>query len=90
MKRGRPVVRGEFRQDILDVLNELSYPLTANTIKRKMDQRRIPPCGWHTVRKYLEELAAERLILRCPLPAQPGCKPLVVYSNRKRINRYQE
>ena len=82
MKRGRPAMREEFRREILTVLGEGQYPITVSTVKRVLDARRMRPCGWHTVRKYLEELAAERLVLRQALPTERGRKPLVVYLGR--------
>jgi len=84
MKRGRPAMREEFRREILHVLGSGEYPVTASTIKRLLDKRRLRPCGWHTARKYLEELAAERLVLRQSLPTRSGRKPLVVYAGRCR------
>jgi hypothetical protein len=89
MKRGRPPMREELRRDILDLLGErqIPYPLTATSVKRFLDSRRVRPCGWHTVRRYLEELVGERLVLRQALPTQAGRKPLVVYMGRYPQNR---
>jgi len=82
MKRGRPAMREEFRRDILNVLGGYQYPATASTVKSLLDARRMRPCGWRTVQKYLHELAAERLVLQQALPTQRGRKPLVVYVGR--------
>ena len=82
MKRGRPAMREEFRREILTVLGDHQYPATASTVKRLLDSRRMRPCGWDTVLKYLEELAVEHLVLRQALPAGRGRKPLVVYVGR--------
>ena len=82
MKRGRPSMREQYRQDILSVLGGYQYPATASTVKKLLDQRRIKPCGWDTVQKYLNELAQERLVLRQALPAERGRKPLVVFIGR--------
>lgn len=84
MKRGRPAMREQFRCEILNVLGDGQYPATVTTIKRLVDSRRLRACGWDTVRKYLEELVTERLVLRQPLPTQLGRKPLVVYLGRRR------
>ena len=84
MKRGRPALREYFRREILTVLGDGPYPVTALTVKRQLDTRRLRPCGWHTVRKYLDELAEERLVLRQALPPEKGRKPLVVYMGRAR------
>ena len=84
MRRGRPAMREHFREQILTVLDGPPCPVTALTVKRQLDARRLRPCGWHTVRKYLDELATERLVLRQTLPASGGRKPLVVYMGRCR------
>ena len=72
-------MREEVRQQILSVLAGYQYPATINTIKERLEHRRGYPCGWDTVQKYLQELAAERLVLRQSLPTERGHKPLVVY-----------
>jgi len=84
MRRGRPAAREEFRREILSVLNGYQYPATISTVKGLLDARRLRPCGWDTVQKYLQELAEERLILRQALPTERGRKPLVVYTGRAR------
>jgi len=82
MRRGRPAMRDEFRQEILEVLSDTPYPVTVTTIKKKLDQRRPRPCGRDTVHKYIQELVTDRLVLRRPLPARQGHKPLLVYLGR--------
>jgi hypothetical protein len=84
MRRGRPAAREEFRREILKALGGYQYPATISTVKGLLDARRLRPCGWDTVQKYLQELAEERLILRQTLPAERGRKPLVVYIGRSR------
>ena len=68
MKRGRPAMRNDFRESILGVLGGYEYPVTVTTVKKLLDARRTHPCGWDTVRKYLNELAEERLVLRGQIP----------------------
>ena len=87
MKRGRPAMRNEFRRDILGVLADGQYPVTITSVKRVLDTRKVQSCSWHTVRKYLEELVAERLVLRQALPTRLGRKPLVLYLGRNRPNQ---
>ena len=82
MKTGRPAMRQEFRREILQVLSGYRYPATASTVKRLLDGRRLRPCGWDTVQKYLQELNVERLVIRQVLPSEHGRKPLVVYLGR--------
>jgi len=89
MKQGRPAAREEFRREILEVLGGYQYPATIATVKRLLDTRRMRPCGWDTVQKYLQELADERLILRQSLPTERGRKPLVVYIGRARTTDSQ-
>ena len=84
MKRGRPAAREEFRREILKALGGYQYPATISTVKGLLDARRLRPCGWDTVQKYLQELADERLILQQVLPTERGHKPLVVYVGRSR------
>jgi hypothetical protein len=84
MRRGRPAAREEFRREILKALGSYQYPATISTVKGLLDARRLRPCGWDTVQKYLQELAEERLILRQALPTERGRKPLVVYTGRSR------
>ena len=86
MKRGRPAMGAEFRRQILRILSAAEYPVTATTIKQLLDERRAHPCGWDTVRKYVEELVTERLVLRQALPTERGRKPLVIYLGRRGPN----
>ena len=83
MRTGRPAMRAQFKDDILAVLAERPYPATVSSVKRYLDGRRARPCGWDTVRKYLDELVSERLVLRQALPAEPGHKGLVVFMARR-------
>ena len=80
-------MREEFRRGILGVLAGYEYPVTVSAVKRLLDARRSRPCGWDTVFKYLEELAAERVVLRQALPTNRGHKPLVVYVGRRTPDR---
>lgn len=82
MKSGRPAMRGQFREDILQALADHEHPATITGLKRRIESRRGRPCGWETVRKYLDELVTERLVLRQTLPAEPGRKPLELYLGR--------
>jgi len=84
MRRGGPSAAGEVRRDILAALAGYQYPATAGTVKRLVDRRRPVPCGWDTVRKYLDELVAERLVLSQALPTERGRRPLVAYMGRSR------
>ena len=82
-------MRPDFRREILTVLGQgqYEYPATASTVRHLIEARRMRGCGYDTVRKYLDELVADRLVLRQPLPARDGRKPLVVYMGRFPANR---
>jgi hypothetical protein len=84
MKRGRPAMRAQYRREILDVLASYQYPATTSTVKRMLDTRRLHPCGWDTVEKYLQELAAEGLVIRQSLPTERRHKPLIIYMPARR------
>jgi len=82
MKTGRPAMRRQFREHILNALSDHEYPATVTGLKRRVESQCGRPCGWDTVRKYLDELVAERLVMRQALPAEPGRKPLELYLGR--------
>ena len=82
MRRGRPAMGEEFRRQILSILGHGEYPVTATTIKHQLEKARGRRCGWDTVRKYLDELVGDRLVIRQALPTRHGRKPLVVYAGR--------
>jgi len=83
-------VRERLRRQILEVLGGYEHPLTVSSTKQLIDRRSNGSCSWHTVRKYLDELAGERLVLRQALPADGRQKPLVVYLGRCWPNRQLE
>ena len=90
MKRGRPAMRQQFRQQILEALGEVRYPATVTTVRRRIQNRTDRSCGYDTVHKYLEELVSERLVLRQALPVRARRKPLVLYLGRSGPDTYQE
>ena len=81
MKAGRPSMCWELRQMLLEALAAYQYPATVSTAKRLVEIRRQQGCGWDTIQKCLDELAAGQLVIRQALPAQPGHKPLIVYQH---------
>ena len=82
MKRGRPALRGSFRDAIGDILQTYPYPLTVRSIQMQLRQSGRRAGSWHTVKKYAEELVRDGTIVRQVLPAQARYKPLVVYLAR--------
>jgi len=81
-KRGRPVLRATFRERISQLLSQCPYPVTVQTIRQAVLQTTARPCSWNTVKKYLDELTADGIIVRQLLPAENKRRPLVLYFMR--------
>ena len=79
MRRGRPSLRATVREDVSHVLARTTYPVTVRTIQRYMGAAGARPPHWCTIKKCLDELADEGIVLRQSLPAEPKRKPLIVY-----------
>jgi len=82
MKRGRPSFHGFFREQIVTALRTVEHPVTVKALMRSIERRSGRRSGWHTVFKYLQQLADQRIIDRHVLPVEKGRKPLVLYSLR--------
>jgi DNA-binding HxlR family transcriptional regulator len=82
MKRGRPALRATMREKISGVLSCHSYPMTVQTIRQTLLQTTARPASRTTIKKYLEELTGEGIVIRQSLPSSPKEKPLVVYFMR--------
>jgi len=83
MKRGRPSLRQTVRTRVSHVLRQTPYPVTVRTIQKSMTKPYMRPAHWCTIKKYLDELAEEGIVIRQVLPAAPKRKPLVVYFLRQ-------
>jgi predicted Zn-ribbon and HTH transcriptional regulator len=82
MRRGRPALRATFREKIISVLSCCPYPVTVQTIRQTLLQTTARPISLTTIKKYLEELAAEGIVIHQSLPVDCKKKPLVVYFMR--------
>lgn len=79
MRRGRPSLRTASRQGISEVLRRHPYPVTVQTVHQELSAIASGPGSWNTVRKYLDELAADGVVIRQVLPTECRRKPLVLY-----------
>ena len=71
-----------FRENISKILSQYPYPVSAGTIQQVLVQAGESQGSLGTIRKYLEELAAEGLIVRQSLSLERKQKPLILYSMR--------
>ena len=79
-RRGRPALKITFREQISNTLSQYPYPVTAGTIQKVLAQTGAPRVSWGTIRKYLEELAAEGLVVRQSFSTERKQRPLILYS----------
>jgi Fe2+ or Zn2+ uptake regulation protein len=82
MRRGRPALRATLREKISSVLSCRPYPVTVQTVRLALQQTTSQPASRTTIKKYLEELAAEGIVVRQSLPDGRKENPLVVYFMR--------
>ena len=82
MRRGRPALRATLREKISSVLSCRPYPVTVQTIRQTLLQTTAQPANPTTIKKYLEELTGEGIVIRQSLPSGRKEKPLVVYFMR--------
>jgi len=68
------------------MLRNYPFPATAQTIQQGLLNTG-KAYSWHTVKKYLDELAEGGIVARQQLPAAGKHKPLVVYFVRRSISR---
>ena len=71
-----------FKEQISNTLSQYPYPVSAGTIQQVLVQAGAPQGSWGTIRKYLEELAAEGLVVRRSFSIKRKQKPLILYSMR--------
>ena len=84
MKRGRPALRATFREGISNTLSQYTYPVTIQTIRKALLKTATRPGSFDTIKKYLEELTADGIVIRQPRPAERKQKPMVLYLMRGR------
>jgi len=71
-----------FREKISNTLSQYPYPVSAGTIQQALVQTGSPQGSRGTIRKYLEELAAEGLVVRQSFSSELKQKTLIMYSMR--------
>ncbi|MEM5882787.1 MAG: hypothetical protein QXQ77_00920 [Candidatus Aenigmatarchaeota archaeon] len=81
MKRGRPSKRFEIQNLIVEVLREISTPISINAIRNMISKKIGKEVSWNTVYKYLEELVGIGKVEAIPTPhsKKEGKKGLTVY-----------
>ncbi|MBI2084169.1 MAG: hypothetical protein HYT70_00945 [Candidatus Aenigmarchaeota archaeon] len=85
MKRGRPNIRREVQNRIVQILTTFSTPVTTSTISKEISKLTDHDVSWNTVNKYIQELVEAGKIQPLPLPhskisAKDG---LIVYTLKK-------
>ncbi len=71
-----------FREQISNTLSQYTYPVSVNTIRQELVQGNVPQGSRSTIKKYLEELVAEGLVVRQAVSAERKQKPMTLYSMR--------
>jgi len=65
---GRPALRTTFREGISIILSRYPHPVTVQAIRKAMLKTFARPCSQGTIKKYLDELISEKIVVR-QLPA---------------------
>lgn len=81
MKRGRPNKRKIIQQSIIEILSNLSYPVSLLTIKKRISDKINQKLSWNTVKKYMDELIQANKVQPITLPhsKKEGKQGLTVY-----------
>jgi len=81
MKRGRPSIRVEVEEVLLNILKDSQTPMTVSLLARLASQKINRTLSWNTIQKYLSELVATDKIQAIALPhsKEEGKKGLTVY-----------
>lgn len=85
MKRGRPKLRNQIKNLIIDALKSTGSPMTINTITANISGQMKRNVSWNTVRKYVQELVEVNKVYATALPhsKMEGKKGLTVYMIKK-------
>jgi len=85
MRRGRPSVRGQMKDLIIESLTNSRVPLTTATLCNLISAKLNKKVSWNTVQKYIDELAQANRISAMQLPhSKQENKPgLTVYTLKK-------
>jgi len=89
LKRGRPALRSTFKAQINALLASYPFPVTTRTVQKRLStEGRVG--SWHTIRKYLDELAEEGVVIKQQLPVTDKNRPFVLYQIRGCKSQPQE
>jgi hypothetical protein len=85
MRRGRPSVRVEVSNAILNVFTSSQTPMTIAGIAKQLSSSRPKPISWNTVQKYLDSLVQQEKVQAIVLPHSKDetKKGLTVYTLKK-------
>ena len=85
MIRGRPNIRRQIRENILNILSSSETPMTTSMLARDATKTLKRNVSWNTVQKYLQELIETGKVNPIQLPhSKEENKPgLVVYTLKK-------
>ena len=85
IKRGRPTIRIEVQNSILNTLSEKGIPLTISALAKAISNKMQRTVSWNTIQKYIDELIAMGKIKPIDLPHSKDetKKGLTVYTINK-------
>jgi len=85
MKRGRPPLRQQMTQSLLDILSSNQTPLTISSLATQASKVLGRTLSWNTVQKYLQELVEANRVQAIALPhsKEEGKKGLTVYTLKR-------
>lgn len=68
MKRGRPSIRKQVKESILEVLSSSQIPMTISGMVKYISKKLNRKISWNTVEKYVKELIETNKIQAIVLP----------------------
>lgn len=85
MKRGRPNIRRQIQQQILETLSIFETPITVSALSKEISKTNEREISWNTINKYVQELVEAGKIQPIQLPhsKDSGKNGLVVYTLKK-------
>jgi len=81
MKRGRPPIREQVNQILLEILTGQQTPQTISSLTAQASKKLERTLSWNTIQKYLQELVETNKVQAIALPhsKEEGKKGLTVY-----------